>query len=169
MANMIATRHVLPCLILALSMSAGAAQEQSATVEAGKRISIEYTLTLNDGSVVDTNVGKEPLVYTQGEHQLLPAVEQALQGLHVNDSKQLTLSSDQAYGSVDPSAFTEVDLDLIPADGRYVGAVLQLQNEAGHSRPARVAELKDETAVLDLNHPLAGKALNFDIRILGIQ
>jgi len=138
-------------------------------VENGKKISIEYTLKLDDGSTADTNVGGEPLVFEQGSSQILPALEAELAGLKVDESKQVKLSPEHGYGEVNAEAFLTVGIETIPEEARKVGAVLIAQDGNGNHRPVRVHKVREEELVLDLNHPLAGQNLNFDVRILTIE
>ena len=139
------------------------------TVTDGKRISIEYTLTLSDKTQVDTNVGGQPLIYTQGSQEILPALQKALVGLKAGETKHVTLSAEDGYGSVDPKAFQEVDKNVVPEDGRKAGTQLMARDPSGRSRPVRVHEIKENTIVLDLNHPLAGQTLVFDVKILKVE
>lgn len=138
------------------------------TVVKGKQVSIEYTLTLSDKTEVDTNVGAEPLTYTQGSEEILPALQAALLGLKVGDSKHVTISPDDGYGPLDSKAFMEVDKDRVPDGAHKVGTVLQAEGPGGRAFPVRVHEIKDDSVVLDFNHPLAGKTLVFDVKILKI-
>jgi FKBP-type peptidyl-prolyl cis-trans isomerase 2 len=155
---------------LALSPAlAAAAEEKAPVVEDGRTISIEYTLTLADGSTADTNVGKEPLQYKQGGEQLLPALEAELAGLEVGATKKVTLSPEKGYGAVDPGLYQEIDLELIPEEGRSAGAQLVSEDATGEQRVVRVREVKGDKVVIDFNHPLAGQTLNFDIKILAID
>lgn len=135
-------------------------------IEAGKTVAFEYTLRLDDGSVVQTNKGSEPLTYVHGENQLLPALERELEGLDVNDRKEIRLAAADAYGEVREDAFREVPADQIPEGARRVGAQLTAQ---GYDGPIRVHEVKGDTVVLDFNHPLAGQDLTFDIRVVSIE
>ena len=135
-------------------------------IEMGKKVGVEYTLTLDDGSVVQTNKDAEPLVYVHGQNQLLPALERQLEGLDVNDTKEVSLSAEDAYGEVRNEAFREVPTGQIPEAARRVGAELSAE---GYEGSIRVHEVKDDTVVLDFNHPLAGKALTFDIRVVSIE
>lgn len=135
-------------------------------IEAGRTVGFEYTLTLADGSVVQSNKDSEPLTYVHGDNQILPALERQLEGLQVDERKEVTLAASDAYGDVRPDAFREVPSDQIPQDARRVGAQLSAQ---GYEGPIRVHEVKDETVVLDFNHPLAGKSLTFDIRVVSIE
>ncbi|MBN1240243.1 MAG: peptidylprolyl isomerase [Gammaproteobacteria bacterium] len=135
-------------------------------IEAGKTVGFEYTLKLDDGSVVQSNKGGEPLKYVHGENQILPALEQQLEGLDVDDEKNVKLSAEDAYGEIKEEAFQEVPTEQIPEDARRVGAQLSAQ---GYNGAIRVHEVKDETVVLDFNHPLAGQDLMFDIRVVSIE
>jgi FKBP-type peptidyl-prolyl cis-trans isomerase 2 len=146
-----------------------AEEEKPIVIKDGVSVSIEYTLKLDDGSVVDTNVGQQPLAYQQGESQILPALEGELAGLGVGDEKKVTLSPEQGYGPVDPEAYQEVPLEVIPEDAREVGTQLVSTDGAGNRRVVRVHEVREQEVVLNLNHPLAGETLHFDIRVIGVD
>lgn len=178
---------VAACLLVAVSTTTAADDQDKASQEAtdratdnttkeatkvitdGSQVSIEYTLNLDDGSTVDSNVGKEPLVYSQGAGQILPALEKALAGLAVNDTKHVELAAADGYGEVDPEAFRDVDPQQIPEDARKVGAMLMAGGPGGPQQPIRVHEVHDDKIVLDFNHPLAGKDLSFDVKIVAIE
>jgi FKBP-type peptidyl-prolyl cis-trans isomerase 2 len=137
-------------------------------IKSGKKVSLEYTVFLEDGTQIDSNVGENPLVFVLGSNQVFPALEQALLGLAVGDTKQVTLKPEEAYGQVVPDAFKEVDAEVVPETFRYQGAVLGVQDPSGGVYPIRVHEIKEEKIVLDFNHPLAGKALRFDVKVLEV-
>lgn len=138
-------------------------------VSTGKVVSVEYTLRLDDEAVVESNVGSEPLTYTHGAQEIIPGLEKALEGMIIGESKQITVPPTEGYGMVNPEGFFEVNKDRIPSEALKVG--IQLQGSAPDGRPVfpRVAEIKDETVVLDLNHPLAGKTLHFDVKVVNIK
>ena len=144
-------------------------EEDAMTVMDGNRVSIEYTLTLPDKTQVDTNVGKDPLTYTQGGQEILLALQKAILGLKVGETKSVTLSPEEGYGPVDPNALQEVNKDLIPEEARKVGTPLVVEDSSGLSQRLRVHEVKEETVVLDFNHPLAGQTLIFDVKVLKIE
>jgi len=154
---------------IASSAPAVSAEEEKKVVKAGNTVSIEYTLTLDDGSTADSNVGGEALVYEQGAEQILPALEAALVGLSVGDTKTVDLTAEQGYGPVHPEGFHTVPLEQIPEEARSAGAQLVSVDEQGNQRPVRVHEVREEEIVVDLNHPLAGQALHFDVKILAIE
>jgi FKBP-type peptidyl-prolyl cis-trans isomerase SlyD len=135
----------------------------------GKEVSIEYTLTLDDGSVADSNVGDEPFVYVHGTQQLLPGLEAALAGLSAGEAREVRLSPEEAYGPVDPAGFQEVPVELIPEAARTVGEVLVGMDPDGQPFQVRVTEVREDVVVVDFNHPLAGQALNFAVKILAVN
>lgn len=146
-----------------------AVKAQSMDVSTGKQVSIEYTLTLEDETVVDSNVGAEPLTFIQGSHNIIPGLESALDGMKVGESKQVTVAPEDAYGFVNEDSVSEIEKTYIPEDSLKVGAVLQGQSPDGRVIIARVVEITEETVMLDYNHPLAGKTLNFDVEIMNVQ
>jgi FKBP-type peptidyl-prolyl cis-trans isomerase 2 len=130
----------------------------------GMLVTLEYTLTLPDKSVADTNVGKEPFSYTQGSHLIVPGLEKALAGMRPGEKKRVVVPADEAYGAYDASKRLTVPKAKVPADAK-VGSVLQ--DKAG--RILRVVEATPDSVILDANHPLAGKELTFDVKILKVE
>jgi FKBP-type peptidyl-prolyl cis-trans isomerase SlyD len=139
------------------------------TVSNGKQVSLEYTLQLQDKSVLESNVGKEPMTYIQGAHEIVPGLEKALEGLAVGDKKHVEVKPADGYGEIDPKAFQEVKKNQVPENAWKVGTQLEAKSPDGESMFPRVTEVKSETVVLDFNHPLAGKTLFFDIKVLDIR
>jgi len=156
-------------LAMTLIPATSQAADTKQTVTEGKNVSLEYTLTLDDKSVIESNVGKQPLIYTHGTQQIVPGLEKALEGLAVGDTKEVTVAPAEGYGEEDPNARQEVQKTLLPPDALVVGTRLQGQTPDGHMVYPRVAEIKDDTVVLDFNHPLAGKTLHFAVKIVDIQ
>lgn len=136
-------------------------------VTKGKVISLEYTVKLDDDNVVDTNVGKDPLTYTQGSNQIIPGVESALEGMEVGQTKQAVVQPKEGYGEKDPNAFQEVAKEKVPRDVK-VGTQLHGKDASGREIRPIVSAIKDETVLLDFNHPLAGKTLFFDLKVVSI-
>lgn len=167
--NLLCSALIGACLWVLTPWPALAEQTAALTIDTGRTVSIEYTLKLDDGSMADTNMGDDPLVYTQGKNEIIPALEQALQGLSINERKAVILPPEKAYGVVQADRFQAVPLDLIPEDGRKVGERLILEGPNQETIPASVHEVKADEIVLNLNHPLAGETLHFDVRILDIQ
>jgi FKBP-type peptidyl-prolyl cis-trans isomerase 2 len=143
--------------------------KDSKLIENGKKVSLEYTLKLDDGTTIDTNVGKDPVTFVQGEGQIIPGLEKALAGAKLNETKEITVAPEEGYGMPNPDAFQAVPLEAIPEDLREKGKILQAQNESGEVQHVRIHEIQDDKIVLDHNHLLAGENLNFTVRVLAIE
>lgn len=144
-------------------------QDSEQRVENGKVVSIEYRARLADGTVVDSNIGKPPLTYNQGKGQIIPGLERQLLGLKVGEAKKVGVSPKEAYGEYDVSAVQEIPKKTINIEDLSVGAKLYSRDSYGRMATAVVKEIKKDTVVLDMNHPLAGKTLYFDVKILDIK
>src|SRR5574337_753608 len=138
-------------------------------IQNGSTVKLEYRLSDEKGAVLDTNEPQAPVIYTQGQGQIIPGFEKALNGLRVGDTKHVVVKPDEAYGPIRPEAFVEVPKERIPEKLQTVGAHLVAQGQNGQTRHAFVKEIKEKTIVLDTNHPLAGKALTFDVKVMGIE
>ena len=114
-------------------------------------------------------MGGEPLIYVQGSHAIIPGLEKAMEGMKAGENRQITVKPEEGYGKVEAEALVEVDKKQVPPDAQKGGAQLQGQNEQGQVFTARVLEVKDEKILLDFNHPLAGKTLYFDIKVLSVK
>ncbi|MCI0530183.1 MAG: hypothetical protein L0Y56_22295 [Nitrospira sp.] len=86
----------------------------------------------------------------------------------MGEHKQVQVKPEEGYGAIDPKAFLEADKKLIPEDALKVDSLLQGEDNNGRTFTARVSQIKEQTVVLDLNHPLAGKTLFFDVKVLDI-
>src|SRR4029434_120506 len=165
----------LTAMALALLASAAIAQtpapapEKAGPVQTGSSVSIEYTLKDEAGQVLDTNKGKSPLVFTQGQQQIIPGLEREMIGMRAGEEKKVVVKPEDAYGPVMPNAQTEVPKDAIPQEGLKVGTALMARSGSGETRPVVVKEIKESTVVLDLNHPLAGKTVLFDVQVVGVR
>ena len=155
-------------LLLLLSASPAIAQPKAA-IEKGSSVKIEYTLKDDKGAVLDSNAGKDALSFTQGAQQIIPGLDKALLGMKVGDSKKVTVKPEEAYGVLDPKAEAEVPKDVLPAGAAVVGTRLLARGQDGQPRPVTVKTVKDTTVVLDLNHPLAGKTLFFDVKVVSVE
>lgn len=153
-------------LVLLAAAPAGA---QPKAIEKGSSVKIEYTLKDDKGAVLDTNAGKDALAFTQGAQQIIPGLDKALLGMKVGDSKKVTVKPEDAYGNVDPKAEAEVPKDALPQGAAVVGTRLLARGQDGQPRPVTVKAVKDTTVLLDLNHPLAGKTLFFDVKVVSVE
>ena len=141
-----------------------------AQVKTGDTVKVHYTGTLDDGTVFDSSVEREPLAFTIGEKQMIPGFEKGVLGMEVDESKTIKIPSDEAYGPHHPERIIEIPRDQVPADMKIEeGQTLKLTGQDGGEVIVRVKELTDEKAVMDANHPLAGEDLNFDIKLVEIS
>jgi FKBP-type peptidyl-prolyl cis-trans isomerase SlyD len=154
---------------MAEAQPASPSRPATPAIKEGSRVQLEYTLSEASGEVLDSNKGGEPLTYVQGHQQLIPGLERALAGMRAGEAKRVTVAPEDAYGPVNPKAETEVPKDKIPPAALTVGTELTAQNSAGQTRRVRVKEVRERTVLLDLNHPLAGKTLHFDVRVLAVE
>jgi FKBP-type peptidyl-prolyl cis-trans isomerase SlyD len=155
--------------LLPLLAAASAGAQSTAAIERGSSVKIEYTLKDDQGVVVDTTKGKEPLAYTQGTTPMIPGLEKALMGMKAGDSKQVVVAPEDGFGPVDPKKEQEVPKDVVPPGSAVVGARLLARSQDGRPVPVTVKAVKDNVVVLDLNHPLAGKTLFFDITVVSVE
>ena len=146
-----------------------AANAPKAAIEKGSTVKLEYTLKDDKGQLLDTSDGKEPISFVQGAQQIIPGLDKAIVGMKAGDTKKVTVKPDEAYGAVDPKAETEVPKDALPKGADVVGTRLLARGQDGQPRPVTVKAVKDATVVLDLNHPLAGKTLFFDIKVVSVE
>ena len=138
-------------------------------VQDGLMISLDYTLKGTDGKVMETSKGREPLKYIHGKKMLPAGLERELSGMKIGGQKHVTVKPEDAYGKFDPNAYKEVPKKDLPPNSLKIGAVLVTTNAEGVPVPMTVRQIKDKTVVLDMNHPMAGKTLVFDVKVVDIQ
>ncbi len=136
----------------------------------GHVVAVDYSLHLGNGEVVDASDPGEPLTYLHGEGQIVPGLESALEGLDVGESRKVVVAPDQGYGARDPRGLQEVPRSAFPADLEFrPGLELTAEGEDGEPVPFTIREVKPESVVIDLNHPLAGETLHFDVTVRGVR
>jgi peptidylprolyl isomerase len=133
----------------------------------GDTVRVHYTGTFADGSQFDSSVGREPIEVTIGTGQVIPGFENALVGMAEGDAKSVTVEPEHAYGDSDDRLVQVVERTRIPADITLeVGSVLEASDSAGNPMRLTVVEFDDDNVTLDANHPLAGKALTFELQVV---
>src|SRR5205823_10799838 len=100
---------------------------------------------------------------------MIPGLEKELTGMKVGAEKHVTVKPEDGYGKINPNAVQEVPKEKIPPNALKVGAVLAAKSPEGMVVPMTVREIKEKTVVMDMNHPMAGKTLVFDIKVVDIQ
>jgi FKBP-type peptidyl-prolyl cis-trans isomerase 2 len=138
-------------------------------IEKTSKVTVHYTGKLEDGSVFDTSLseGRDPLVAKLGEGQLIPGFESGLLDMTVGDKRTVEIEPANAYGEYQDFMLQEVPLENLPSDVE-VGAMLQAETQMGLINFV-VKEIKESTAILDANHPLAGQKLIFDLEVLEVE
>ena len=138
------------------------------TVTENSNVKVHYTGRLEDETVFDTSLteGREPLSVELGKGLLIPGFEKGLHGLKVGEKKTINIPSDEAYGPIRTEMVQEVEKQLVP-EGVEVGHKLTAEGPQGQMMVV-VAEVKENTVVLDANHPLAGKDLIFDLEVVEV-
>lgn len=139
------------------------------SVTQGKKISIEYTLKLDSDEVIDTNKDGEPLTFENGSNQIVPGLEKGMEGMEINESKTIMVKPEEGYGEILQESIVEVPREQLPEELAKVGTPVQSQTPDGQTMQGKVQEVKEESAVIDFNHPLAGENLHFDVKVLDIQ
>jgi FKBP-type peptidyl-prolyl cis-trans isomerase 2 len=139
------------------------------SIKKGDKIKVEYKGTLDDGTVFDSSENhEEPLEFEVGCGQIIPGFEEAIIGMEVGEEKDFKIQPKDAYGETDPNLVHEVPKDQIPIEQLEPGMILSLTLPNGAQIPARIVEVTDKNVKIDLNHPLAGQVLNFNVKILEI-
>jgi FKBP-type peptidyl-prolyl cis-trans isomerase SlyD len=137
-------------------------------VMGGKVVSLAYVLTV-DGTEVARTDAHEPMDYLHGAQNILPGLEQELEGKRVGDKFTITLTPDQAYGEYDDENIEVIDRRDIPnADELEIGMVVEVEDDDGYY-VAHVMSINDDSVVLDFNPPLAGKTLTYSVEVVGIR
>ena len=138
-------------------------------VKVGDTVTVNYTGRLTNGSVFDSslNEGREPLVVKLGEGSLIKGFEDGLIDMGIGEKKTVEIDFENAYGPYNDYLIQEVEKTQMPGDVE-VGTQLQAQTQVGTVQFV-VKEVKEETVVLDANHPLAGESLIFDLELLEIN
>ena len=134
------------------------------------QVKVHYTGTLEDGSVFDSSEGREPLAFTVGTGNMIPGFENAVLGMKLNETKKVTIPSSEAYGPVREDLIQELDKSVLPEGlNPQTGQRLQSQDDQGRSFVVTVKQVNEKTIVIDGNHELAGKDLQFEIRLVELH
>ncbi|NPV77898.1 MAG: peptidylprolyl isomerase [Anaerolineae bacterium] len=132
-------------------------------------VSLDYTLFI-DGQEVDSSKDTGPIHFIQGLGNIIPGLENELYDMTVGDEKSLDIKAEDAYGEIDEEAIIDIPRSEFPADlVLKPGAEIEIESQEGERYAAIILEATDEKVVLDFNHPLAGKNLVFEIKIVGLR
>ncbi len=139
-------------------------------VEKGDTVKVEYTGMLEDGKVFDSSEGKEPLEFIAGNGDVIKGFDEAVIGMNENEEKNIHIDVKDAYGPKNENLIQKIPKDKLPKEPEAKkGMVLALTTSEGQKIPAKIIEVSEQDITIDMNHPLAGKNLNFRIKIIGIE
>lgn len=137
-------------------------------IKEGSKVTLHYTLTV-DGEVVDSSQGKDPFSYQHGEHEIVPGLEEELEGLKVGEKKAISVPPEKGYGNANPDAVQKVPKAAFQGGGELAVGEMVLGQAGGHEFQARIIAMDDEEVTLDLNHPMAGKTLEFQVEVVAVN
>jgi peptidylprolyl isomerase len=138
-------------------------------VEDGKTIKIHYTGKLDDGTVFDSSMEREPLEFTMGSGGLIKGFEDAVRGMTVGEMKTISIPSGEAYGPYREDLVMSINKAQLPPDiDIRQGVMLSLRHPNGGSIDALISEVTADSVTLDANHPLAGEDLTFELQLVEI-
>ena len=139
-------------------------------VESGSTVQVHYKGTLKDGEIFDSSEGRQPLEFVVGSGQVINGFDKAVRDMNVGEKKTVNIPVEEAYGERTQDALVSIPRTDFPADIEpEVGMELQMSDDQGHVFPVIVAEVADESVILDANHPLAGHDLTFDITLVDVK
>jgi FKBP-type peptidyl-prolyl cis-trans isomerase SlyD len=137
---------------------------------ADRVVSIDYTLTDDEGEVLDTSSGGEPLVYLHGRGQIVPGLERAIEGREAGESLEVEVAARDGYGDRDESKVMQMPRSELPKGlSPEVGMELAAEGPRGEVIPVWLTEVDDASVTLDANHPLAGQTLHFRVEIREVR
>ena len=134
-------------------------------------VKVHYTGKLEDGKVFDSSVERgEPIKFTMGQGQLIPGFEKGIVDMKVKEKKTINIPKEEAYGEIKDELVQEVPKDQLPDDiTPEVGMGLVSKTQNGQDINLVVKDVKENSIVVDGNHPLAGKDLTFDLEVVEIM
>jgi FKBP-type peptidyl-prolyl cis-trans isomerase 2 len=132
----------------------------------GNLIAFEFTVFGEQGEQLGSNVGENPRIFQVGAGEMLPALERELAECNEGESRSIVLSPEDAYGPIEQEAFREFPLEAIPEQARQVGRKVVGQAPDGSEDMFDVVEIRGDKVVIDMNHPLAGRTLRFEVKVL---
>ena len=139
------------------------------TVQRNKVVTINYTLTDESGSLLESSEGQEPLTYLHGVGNLIPGLEASLEGKSAGTSLEVSVPPEEGYGVWDQEKIVDIPKSQFSGvDKVEVGMQFSVQSEAGEE-VVTVSKVEGDIVTIDANHPLAGKTLSFDVTIVGIR
>ncbi len=141
-----------------------------AQVKNGDTVKVHYHGKLTDGSTFDSSEDREPLEFEVGSGSVIAGFDSGVTGMEVGEKRTINIPVDEAYGQKQDDLLMEFPLDRFPAEMKpEIGMQLNMNNGGGQNFPVIITEVKEDSVVLDANHPLAGEDLIFDLELVEIK
>jgi peptidylprolyl isomerase len=138
-------------------------------VKNGDTVKVHYNGRLTDGTTFDSSEGREPLEFEVGSGSVIKGFDEGVMGMQIGEKRTLEIPADEAYGDKNPDMLVEFPIEQFPAELKpEAGMQLNMTNGSGQVIPVIITEVKEQSVILDANHPLAGEDLVFDIELIGI-
>ena len=137
-------------------------------IQNGQYAQVHYTGKLSDGTIFDSSEGRQPLEFKVGSGQVIPGFDQAIEGMEVNEEKKFLLKSNEAYGPVRDDLKKDFPRDMLGEKEVNVGEELWFKTPQGPV-PGKILNLETDSFTVDFNHPLAGRDLEFSVKLVGIS
>jgi len=133
------------------------------------KVKVHYSGILNDGTVFDSSLEREPFEFTIGKGMVVPGFENGVIGMSEGESRKISIISEYAYGPFRDDLVGVIDKSRIPGDiDLHIGMVLQMRSPKGSATNVTVTDISEAGVTIDLNHPLAGKDLIFEIKLVEV-
>jgi len=143
--------------------------DQELTVQDNIVVAMDYVLNV-DGELLEKTESNQPVEFIQGLGQIISGLEREMSGMRIGDSKDVSVTPEDGYGRLDEEAYAEIPRDEFPADIPVkLGVAILLRDEDGDEQEAHIVEIKENLVRLNLNHPLAGKDLHFEVKVVALR
>ncbi len=139
-------------------------------VEQDVVVTLQYKLSLDDGELVEESEQDDPLMYLHGHQNIIPGLEEALEGMSIGEKKNIIVEPEDGYGEYDAEDMGRIERDDLPAEfDPEPGMVIEVTDDDGAEAEAVIVEVDDDGILLDFNHPMAGERLHFEVEITGLR
>ncbi|MEA2100975.1 MAG: peptidylprolyl isomerase [Thermodesulfobacteriota bacterium] len=139
-------------------------------VNQGSKVKVHYTGKLTDGTVFDKSEEEKPLEFTVGNGQVIPGFDKAVTGMELDEEKDITIAAQDSYGEREDSLVGDIPKTSLPEGFEpEKDMMINMQDKSGKTMPGIITALNEDSITIDLNHPLAGKDLSFNIKVVGIE